>query len=143
MQTLILAVVLTLMAGAASAADPVVGLWVSEADQNGNYEHVAFSECGAKICAKLVSSFDRSGEVLTTGNEGTLIIWDMEAKGAGRYSGGQLDMPVDGEGPGGNGGPEDDSPIAAKMRLSGEKLSLSACLMVGLVCVKQTWIRAE
>lgn len=143
MHTSILAAVLTFFAGAASAADPVVGLWVSEADEDGSYEHVAFSECGEKLCAKLISTYDRNGAVLATGNEGKRIIWDMEAKGNGRYSGGRLDMPVGSKGPDGADGPEDDAPIAGRMRLSGEKLLLSACLMGGLVCVKQTWTRAQ
>lgn len=142
MQIVILTAVLTLVAGAAIAADPVVGLWASEANEDGTYEHIAFSEFDTKLCAKLIRSFDSAGAVLTTGNEGKLIVWGMKAEGRGRYSGGKLDLPFDGSGPGGSDG-QDDTPLAAKMRLSGERLTLSGCLMGGLICGQQVWTRAE
>jgi uncharacterized protein (DUF2147 family) len=144
MRTLTLATVLTFLAGAATAADPVVGLWQSEPNESGNYEQVEFSECGAKVCGTLLTSFDGLGKALSTGNEGKLIIWDMKAENGGRYMDGQLSLPDNGEGPGPSDGSQgSDEPMTAKMRLSGDRLTVSGCLVGGLICGSQIWTRVN
>ena len=137
MKPMHLAAFLAFWAGTASAADPVVGLWRSEPDEKGNYEYVEIRECGARICAILVRSFDHAGTEDVTGHEGKLIIWDMRAADHGRYKGGQLALPDHADGPG------DVEPLSAKMRLSDDDLSVSACLIGGMICASQTWKRAQ
>lgn len=131
MKTMALAVLLALAAGGASAADPVEGTWKTRPDDNGDYGYVRIAPCGDKLCGVLVKAFDASGAGKVSGNIGKRIVWDMVPDGAGGYGGGQI------------WAPDRDKTYASKMVLSGDRLSVSGCVLGGLICRAQDWTRVK
>ena len=111
-------------------ADPVHGTWKTAADDNGNYGHIAVTNCGGKICGTLVKSFDSSGAALDTANTGRKIIWDMEAKGGGEYRGGKVYAP------------DRDKTYNSRMQLNGNTLSVSGCVL-GVCRDGGSWTRVN
>lgn len=131
MKTTILAAALTLFAGAALAADPLLGTWKTVPDDNGQFGHVQIDPCGAAFCGVLVRAFDGAGKPLATSpNVGKRIIWDMAAKGDGRYGGGKV------------WAPDRDKTYNSRMQLSGDALSVSGCIL-GICRDGGTWTRVK
>lgn len=129
MKTVVCAAVLTLMSGAAWAADPVVGTWRTESNDQGQYLHVRISECGAAICGVIAQAMDSSGTPADYEHLGARMIWDMAPQGGGAYSGGKIWAPDSGR------------TFRSKMALSGSRLKVSGC--VGPICRGQTWARVR
>ena len=122
------AAALVLTTGMAMAADPVVGMWQTTKDDNGNYGHIKVEPCGSKICGTLVKSFASDGSSLKTENTGRKLIWDMENKGDGNYAGGKAYSP------------DRDKTYKGKLRLRGDKLTVQGC--IGPICRDGgTWSR--
>lgn len=105
------------MAGAAFAADPIVGTWQTIKDDNGNFGQIKVVECGAKICGTLVKSFDSSGKPFKSENQGRKLIWDMTADGGGKYSGGKVYSPDRGK------------TYNGRLELSGNSLNVKGCVL--------------
>ncbi|WP_417719662.1 DUF2147 domain-containing protein [Salipiger sp.] len=121
------ATVLGLMGAAGTAlADPLEGLWKTEAD-DGYYAHIQMAPCGAKLCGKIARSFDAEGEVRSPNTGKTLVI-DMVPQGGGRYDGKVWR-------------PSNDKIYIGKMTLKGDSLVLKGCVAGGLLCSGQTWTR--
>ncbi len=120
----------TLVALAApAAADPVLGTYKTQPDDNGNFGHVELYECGANICGVIRKAFDGSGAEIASDNIGKRMIWDMTAQGGGKYGGGMI------------WAPDRDKTYKSKMELSGANLSVSGCVLV--VCRSQAWTRVN
>lgn len=123
-------VVLTLaalfLAGAASA-DPVEGTWKTQVD-DGAYAYVDIAACGTNFCGVIARTFKTGGEYKSE-NLGKQLVWDMAAKGSGKYGGGKIWQP------------SKDKVYKSKMTLSGDVLKVSGC--VGPICKKQTWSRVN
>ncbi|BAT59995.1 hypothetical protein GJW-30_1_02530 [Variibacter gotjawalensis] len=100
------------MAGTAFAADPIAGNWTTQAGST-----AAIAPCGSAFCITL-----RSGE-----HSGKRI-GNMAPKGAGKYAGTIVD-------------PATDKSYTGSASLSGNTLSLSGCVMGGMICKSQTWTR--
>ena len=115
-----------LLAGAASA-DPVAGTWKTQPGDDGAYGHVTVAPCGSSICGTIAKAFNASGQEIASDNIGKPIIWDMQAKGNGSYSGGKI------------WAPDTDKTYRSKMSLNGNALKVSGC--VGPICRGQTWTR--
>jgi uncharacterized protein (DUF2147 family) len=98
-----------LMVGA-TYADPIEGKWKTEAGSTAQ-----ISACGGAFCIKLVS-----------GSHSGKQIGKMTAGGANSYSGTITD-------------PANDKTYKGKASLSGGSLSLSGCVLGGLICRSQTW----
>ena len=127
MRQYIMAAALTLVAGMAQAADPVVGVWKTQVD-DGAYAHVKIATCGAKLCGVIARTFNGTGEYKSP-NIGKKLVWDMDANGGGAYSGGKIWQPSTGK------------EYKSKMALSGDTLKVSGCF--GPICKKQTWSRVK
>lgn len=127
MRQYIMAAALTLVAGMAQAADPVVGVWKTQVD-DGAYAHVKIAACGAKLCGVIARTFNGTGEYKSP-NIGKKLVWDMDANGGGAYSGGKIWQPSTGK------------EYKSKMALSGDTLKVSGCF--GPICKKQTWSRMK
>lgn len=125
MRTLIIAGLLALGASAAAAADPVTGTWKTQTGETGGYAHVAMAPCGGKICGKIVKVVGNSNTSIV----GKPIIWGMNAKGDGRYSGGKV------------WAPDQDKTYNSKMSLNGNALKVSGCVLG--ICRSQTWTRIK
>jgi len=130
MKQLIMAAVLTLVAGMAHAADLVEGTWQTKKDDNGNFGHIQVKPCGPAFCGILVQSFDSTGKVLKSPNVGKRIIWDMKPKGGGAYGDGKV------------WSPDRDKTYSSKMKLSGNNLAIEGCVF-GICRDGGTWIRAK
>ncbi|MGJ8544948.1 MAG: DUF2147 domain-containing protein [Sulfitobacter sp.] len=124
------------MAGAALAmalcgaalADPVEGMWQTQAD-DGAYAHVKLAPCGGAICGTIARTFNSSGEYKSP-NIGKQLVRSMAPKGGGKYEGKVWR-------------PSNDKIYLGKMQHSGNALQLSGCVAGGLICSKQTWSRVN
>ena len=124
-----LAVIAVAHAGPAFAADPVVGMFKTQPDDNGNFGHVQIYECDNAICGVIRKAFDASGTPVESENIGKRMIWDMQSQGDGTYSGGKI------------WAPDRNKTYKSKMELSGSTLSVSGCVLI--VCRAQTWTRVK
>ena len=131
MRAIPLAVVFSALATLA-AADPAEGTWKTKPDDNGDYGYVQIRPCGAKLCGTLVRAFDSSGaEKPNSPNIGRRIVWDMEPAGGGAYGGGKI------------WAPDRDKTYRSKMALSGNTLSVSGCVLGGMICRSSEWQRVK
>ncbi len=118
------------MAGAAWAADPVEGLWKTAEGEEGGYLHVKIADCGGAICGTIAKAYDADGAVSGDYEHlGKRLIWNMQPKGDGAYSGGKV------------WAPDTDKTYRAKMSLSGNKLTVKGCVAGGAICRGQDWQR--
>ena len=111
-------------------ADPVHGVWQTGKDDNGNYGHIQISGCGGSICGKLVKSFNSAGAPVSTEIIGRNIVWDMQPEGGGAYGGGKV------------WAPDRDKTYNSKMKLTGNKLAVSGCVL-GICRDGGTWTRVN
>ena len=121
-----IAAALMLVAGTA-VADPVEGLWRTQPDDNGNVGHVEIYACDAALCGVIRRALDGSGADRPSDNIGKRMIWDMQAQGDGRYSGGKI------------WAPDRDKTYNSRMMLSGDALEVSGCVLG--ICRSQDWTR--
>lgn len=110
-------------------ADPVHGRWRTAPDDNGNTGIVEVSDCGNRICGTLIAAYDGAGAAMQSANVGRQIVWDMEPQGSGRYRNGRV------------WAPDRDQTYNARMELSGERLTVSGCVLV--FCRDAVWTRAR
>ncbi len=115
------------LAGAA-AADPVLGVWKTQAD-DGSYAHIRMAKCGAAVCGKIARTFNSEGEYKSP-NIGKTLVIDMVPNGDGSYEGKVWR-------------PSNDKIYIGKMDLAGSSLALRGCVAGGLICSKQTWTRVQ
>lgn len=117
------------LATPALAADPALGLYQTQPDDNGNFGHVEIYECGNEICGVIRAAFDGSGQPVESENIGKRIVWEMQSQGGGKYGDGKIYAP------------DRDKTYNSKMELSGNTLSVSGCVLV--ICRSQTWTRVK
>ncbi len=130
MKKLILGMTMGLGLAGMAAADPVHGTWKTTADDNGHFGHIQVGACGSKICGTLVKAFGADGKELASENVGKRIIWDMVANGDGSYGDGKV------------WSPDRDKTYSSKMKLNGNKLAISGCVL--LICRDGgTWTRVN
>ena len=130
MKRLIGAVLGLVFAASSVAADPIYGLWQTIPDDNGNFGHIEVQDCDGTICGVLMKSFDGSGKSIESDSIGKRIIWNMKAKGDGKYGGGKI------------WSPDRDKTYASKLELVGDMLKVSGCVFV--VCRDGgTWTRVK
>ena len=125
-----IAATLSLLSGAA-VADPVLGVWKTTPDDNGNFGHIKVAECEGEICGTLIKSFDSPGASYESEHIGKQIIWAMKNKGDGKYSGGKI------------WSPDRDKVYNSKMVLEGnDQLKISGCVLI-LCRDGGTWTRID
>ena len=130
MKAVLGAMAVMVWAGAA-LADPVEGMWSTKPDDNGNFGHIQIAPCGPAFCGTLVQSFDGTGAVMASDNIGKQIVWDMVAVGDGAYEDGKV------------WAPDRDKTYNATMQMTGSTLSVSGCVMGGLICRASEWSRVN
>ena len=124
-----LAALAALIALPAAAQDAALGQWRTQPDDNGNTGVVRIAPCGADVCGVLVAAYDGQGRRMESPNVGKRILWDMAPAGDGAYRGGKI------------WSPDRDKTYASKMQVTGDRLSVSGCVLV--ICRDQTWTRLE
>jgi len=111
-------------------ADPIYGLWQTIPDDNGNFGHIKIQDCDGTICGVLMKSFDSAGKSIESENIGKRIVWNMKAKGSGKYGGGKI------------WSPDRDKTYASKLEIQGDMLKVSGCVFV--ICRDGgTWMRVK
>lgn len=129
LSTLLLAVCLPMTALAESnrAAPSLDGVWQTGA-RDGSWGYVTFGPCGSAVCGTLVGG---GGDNVQTQHFGRVIITGMQWTGT-QFAGGQVtDV-------------EKGHVYRAKMRLQDDgSLRVSGCVLGGLICAGQTWVRVE
>jgi uncharacterized protein (DUF2147 family) len=128
MKHLMTAAAMVVGMASAVAADPAVGTWQTQVDDD-RYAHVKMSPCGSAICGTIVKTFLK-GENYKSPNLGKKLVIDMAPKGGGAYAG-KVWRPSNGK------------IYISKMTVSGNSLKLSGCVAGGLICSKQTWKRLK
>ncbi|HMQ40006.1 MAG TPA: DUF2147 domain-containing protein [Paracoccus sp. (in: a-proteobacteria)] len=127
MKTFALAAAFGLIAAAASA-DPIEGLWQTQADE-GAFAHVQITPCGGAFCGTITRTFKDKTEYQSP-NIGKQIVIDMVPQGGGDYKGRVLR-------------PADNKVYNGKATVSGNAMALSGCVAGGLICKKQSWARLQ
>ena len=124
----VLGVACCLFWGGLASADPILGMWQTEAD-DGAYAHVAMQPCGTAICGTIQKSF-KDGAAFASPNQGKTLVIDMAPQGGGAYEGKVWR-------------PSNNKIYLGKMMLNGDRLALRGCVAGGLICSKQTWSRVK
>lgn len=127
MRTIALAAAIALAATAA-AADPIEGLWQTQADE-GSFAFVRIAPCGQAFCGTIVRTFKGKDEYKSP-NIGKQIVTGMTPAGDGAYQGRVLR-------------PADNKIYDGKAAVSGSSMKLSGCVAGGLICKSQSWTKLK
>lgn len=125
----VLALGLLVSAPGAMAKDAAVGVWKTQPDRKKLTSHIGITQCGAKLCGKVLEAFDIYGKPARTRNVGRQLFWDMEALGNGKYGNGTVFVPLL------------NIKAKATMKLTGNRLKVTGCK--GPVCDGQVWTRLK
>ena len=130
MKTLALAAAAALMSAGAALADPVAGTWRTEPGDTGGYLIVKVAPCGGAICGTIAQAVDKNGKsVADYEHRGKQMLWNMKSQGNGAYGGGKI------------WAPDRDKTYNSKMKLSGNALEVSGCVLG--ICRGQVWRRVQ
>ena len=130
MKKVTMAALAVVFSAGTAMADPVEGLWKTQPGDTGGYLHVAVSVCGQAICGVIRKAFDEAGAVSADYEHlNKRMLWDMQADGAGAYSGGKI------------WAPDREKTYNSKMQLSGNQLEVNGCVFG--ICRGQTWTRVQ
>lgn len=103
------------------------GVWRT-GERNGSWGFVTFAPCGTAYCGTLTGG---GGQRVDPQYFGTVLVTDMRWTGAGFTGGELLDV-------------ETGQIYRSRMRFRGpDRLRVSGCVMGGLICGGQTWVRIE
>lgn len=117
-KTLSLATITFLGLTTHALADPITGTWASETNDEGASLHVEIYPCDGAICgriAKVLGHPDKSPE-------GRQMIFGMVPQGGGEYRGGKV------------WAPDNDKTYRGKLLLKGDRLTMSGCVLGGVIC---------
>lgn len=128
MKTFALAAAFATLASAAMAADPIEGMWQTQADE-GSLAIVSIAPCGGAFCGTIVKTY-KDGAQYESPNVGKQIVRSMKATGGGNYEG-QVWRPAN------------DKIYNGKATVGDASMKLSGCVAGGLICKAQTWTRLK
>lgn len=113
----------------AQAAD-VFGVWQSESTTDGRYLQIEVHPCAAdaaKVCGTVVGAFGGARQ----DSIGKPIIWDMVPDGPDAWDDGKIWKA------------DEDKVYDSSMKLQGDTLIVSGCVLGGLICKSQHWPRVR
>jgi uncharacterized protein (DUF2147 family) len=119
---------LALIASPALAADPIEGVWQTQAD-DGAFAMVQIAPCGPAFCGTIIRTFNAQGEYQSE-NIGKQIVRNMAPKGDGAYEG-QVWRP------------SNDKIYLGKVDIDGKNMKLRGCVAGGLFCASQAWVKLQ
>lgn len=129
MKTITIALAGILVAGMAQGAD-VFGTWQTQKNEDGKYLHIDVQPCAddaAKVCGTIIGAFGGANEA----NIGKRLIWDMVPDGANEWDDGEIWKA------------DEDKVYDSEMSLQGDVLTVSGCVLGGLICKSQDWPRVK
>lgn len=98
-----------------SMAEPLVGLWQTAKDDNGDSGLIEVTPCGDALCGELVKSYNAAGQEIESTHIGRNIISDTVPTGDGAYRGKIYS-------------PDRDKTYNARLQLDGDRLDVSGCV---------------
>lgn len=114
------------------------GVWQSQSNEDGGFIHVELAPCSSdagKLCGTII---DAQNEDPAKNNPqrraelvGKVMINDMAPDGANEWGGGTI------------WAPDDEETYSSKMELDGDVLTVSGCVLGGLICRGQDWKRVK
>ncbi|WP_128253551.1 DUF2147 domain-containing protein [Falsirhodobacter deserti] len=120
---------LILMTGPAFAADPIEGVWRTQANDAGGAALVEMAPCRAGFCGTVIGDVDAAGQRVPSGMQGSTIIREVTGRD-GLYTGGRVLNPETGRS------------YAARLVLDGDTLDVGGCL-VGICRSGGIWRRVD
>lgn len=121
---------LLILTATASSADPIVGLWKTDATEMGKAGLIEVVACGTGFCGVIKGAADGQGDPAQAHLLGRRVFWDMEAVGDGVYEGGRI------------WSPKRDMEVDGRLTLTAGKLVVEGCLLA--ICqVGGNWTRAD
>lgn len=117
-------------AAGTSSADPILGVWQTAPDDNGDVGHIEVVRCETAFCGTLVRAYDGAGQQVEGPMVGRAIIWDMQALGGGSYGRGKIYSP------------DRDQTYNSRITLNGDSLSVEGCVL-GICRDGGTWRRVN
>lgn len=134
MRIMVLAVLASIFAVSAQAKD-IFDVWQSEKNDKGAFIKVEMMPCASDatlICGKILDAINPT----KASNDkpawiGELIIENMKANGANAWDDGTI------------WAPDDDETYSSKLKLEGDVLEVSGCVLGGLICRGQDWTRVK
>lgn len=123
-----LALALVLALPQAALAQSAVGLWRTQASEDGAFLDVRIAPCAGRpdrLCGTVQRAYNAPGSDLT----GLTIIRDMAEAGPRRWNGGTI------------WAPDDDKTYRSKMSLVDAGLRVQGC--VAIFCRSQVWMRLQ
>ena len=127
MKKFLIAAAVAAFGTAATANDAAVGIWQTQVD-DGAYAHITMSQCGEAVCGVISRTFNADGEYQSE-NIGKTLVIDMVPQGDGTYEGSVWR-------------PSNNKVYYGTMSVNGDRLELKGCVMGGLICASQNWVRA-
>lgn len=118
MKKQILVAAALVFAASNASAEPLLGMWSTAPDDNGNTGHILVEPCGDTLCGTLITAFDAQGNAFDSPNVGRQLIWDMKPRAGGTYGGGKVYSP------------DRDQTYAGKLKLDGDTLTVQGCVLV-------------
>jgi len=115
--------------GATAMAEPILGVWQTNVEDNGNYAHVEIKPCGENYCGYFLRTYTSEGRA-ESDLIGQMIVRHMAPKGGGQYRGKVWR-------------PSNDKVYTGKVNINGDRMSLSGCVAGGLICKSTTWARIQ
>lgn len=129
MKRLLAGLAALMITSAGAMADPLVGMWRTVADDNGNSGLIEVAPCGNRLCGTLVKAFGAGGAEIASDNIGRQIIFDTRATGDGQYRGKVWS-------------PDRDATYNSRLTLTGNRLAVEGCVL-GICRDGGTWERAN
>lgn len=112
---------LSLIACGPVLADPIEGLWRTAPDDHGDIGYIRVDDCGSGYCGVLERAENAQGETIQPDTLGRKIVWNLKASKSGEYEGLIY-------------APDRDKEYMSKLELSGNRISVSGCVLGGLIC---------
>lgn len=120
---------LILMTGPAFAADPIEGVWRTQANADGGTGLVQIAPCGDALCGTVIGDVDAAGKRVPSGIQGMTVLRDVRGA-SGTYTEGKVINPETGRS------------YAARLILKGDGLDVGGC-MLGICRSGGVWRRVD
>ncbi|MEI4472162.1 DUF2147 domain-containing protein [Frigidibacter sp. MR17.24] len=112
-------------------ADPLAGVWRTQAGRDGGFGEVTITPCADRLCGTVTRTFDAAGRETRGPDLGAEILRDLRGDGGGSYPEGTITDPESGRS------------YRARLRLTGpDRLEVGGCIMV-FCRTAGTWQRVE
>lgn len=130
MKRILIAAAAVAFTASGALAQDVLGIWKTEANDEGSYLEVDIQPCGANLCGTIIAAKNKEGVADPAyANLGKGIIFDMAPDGENKWDDGEI------------WAPDDDKRYSSNMELQEGVLEVEGCVFI--ICRGQSWTRAN